>query len=165
MTSRNRTLGLGLLLILQILCAVFFIMDGLNDWLGLPTALGFRRIESFEMLLALVLLASVAATILKLRSMIRRQSKTQQQLAVARGQFSQIIQHSFQNWGLTDAEQDIALLTLKGFSVAEIAALKDRAEGTVKAHSAAIYRKAGVAGRMQLLSYFVDELLEGQENE
>jgi len=33
-------------------------------------------------------------------------------------------------------------------------------EGTVKAHSAAIYRKAGVSGRHELLSQFVDELIE-----
>jgi len=41
----------------------------------------------------------------------------------------------------------------------EIARLRDTSEGTVKAQSNAIYRKAGVSGRYQLLSLFVDELM------
>ncbi len=44
--------------------------------------------------------------------------------------------------------------------MAEIAEARGSAEGTVKAHSAAVYRKAGVTGRLQLLSLFVDELVE-----
>lgn len=39
------------------------------------------------------------------------------------------------------------------------------AEGTVKAHSAAVYRKAGVTGRMQLVTLFLDELMEGPLDE
>ncbi len=52
-----------------------------------------------------------------------------------------------------------ALFALKGFSIAEIAALRDTSEGTVKAQTNAIYRKAGVSGRPQFLSLFVEDLM------
>jgi DNA-binding NarL/FixJ family response regulator len=45
-------------------------------------------------------------------------------------------------------------------SIAEIATLRNTSEGTVKAQTNAIYRKAGVSGRPQLLSVFIDDLLE-----
>ena len=41
----------------------------------------------------------------------------------------------------------MAWFTIKGLSIAEIARLRGTSEGTVKAHSNAIYRKAGVSGR------------------
>ena len=53
----------------------------------------------------------------------------------------------------------MATLAIKGLSIAEIAALRETKEGTIKAQSAAIYRKAGVTGRLQLLSLFIEELM------
>ena len=53
----------------------------------------------------------------------------------------------------------MALFTIKGLSIQEIAALRNTSEGTVKAQSNAIYRKSGVSGRAQLLSLFLDTLL------
>jgi DNA-binding CsgD family transcriptional regulator len=66
----------------------------------------------------------------------------------------------FEDWGLTAAERDVALFALKGLSIAEIADLRQTSQGTVKAQTNAIYRKAGVSGRPQLLSLFVDELMD-----
>ena len=66
----------------------------------------------------------------------------------------------FDAWGLTAAEQDVALFAIKGLNTAEIAALRNTSEGTVKAQTNAIYRKAGVTGRPQLLSLFIDDLLD-----
>lgn len=61
--------------------------------------------------------------------------------------------------GLTPAEKDVALFAIKGMSIAEIAMLRETSEGTVKAQTNAIYRKAGVSGRSQLLSLFIDDLM------
>ena len=72
----------------------------------------------------------------------------------------QVIEERFQNWALTPAERDVALFSIKGLSTAEIADLRNTSEGTVKAQTNAIYRKAGVSGRSQLLSLFIDELME-----
>jgi len=39
--------------------------------------------------------------------------------------------------------------------------LRSTSEGTVKAQTNAIYRKAGVTGRPQLLSLFIEDLMAG----
>jgi DNA-binding NarL/FixJ family response regulator len=44
-------------------------------------------------------------------------------------------------------------------STKEIAGMRDSSEGTVKAQTNAIYRKAGVGSRTQLLSLFIDDLM------
>ena len=51
------------------------------------------------------------------------------------------------------------MLAIAGRSIAEIARLRQTKEGTVKAQGNAIYQKAGVTGRPQLPSLFIDELL------
>ena len=65
----------------------------------------------------------------------------------------------FASWGLTPAEQDVALFAIKGLATAEIAVLRATSEGTVKAQTNAIYRKAGVTGRPQLLSLFIEDMM------
>ena len=37
--------------------------------------------------------------------------------------------------------------------------MRNTREGTVKAQNAAVYRKAGVSGRPQLLSLFIEDLM------
>ena len=44
-------------------------------------------------------------------------------------------------------------------ATSEIASLRDTSEGTVKAQTNAIFRKADVSGRPQLLSHFIDDLI------
>ena len=70
-----------------------------------------------------------------------------------------VLHERFADWGLTPAEKDVALFSIKGLSTADIANLRNTSEGTVKAQTNAIYRKAGVSGRPQLLSLFIDELM------
>jgi DNA-binding NarL/FixJ family response regulator len=53
----------------------------------------------------------------------------------------------------------VALFAIKGLSTPEIAQLRQTSEGTVKAQTAAIYRKAGVTGRPQLLSLFIEDMM------
>jgi len=51
------------------------------------------------------------------------------------------------------------ILAIKGFSIAEMADLRDTKQGTVKAQCASVYKKADVAGRLQLLSVSLDDLM------
>ena len=55
----------------------------------------------------------------------------------------------------------MALLAVKGLSIAEIAQMRNTREGTVKAQNAAVYRKAGVSGRAELMSVFMEEIVAG----
>ena len=77
----------------------------------------------------------------------------------AAGAFSDLLDARFDEWGLTLAERDVALFAIKGLTVQEIARLRETSEGTVKAQTAAIYRKAEVSGRPQLLSLFIEDLM------
>jgi DNA-binding CsgD family transcriptional regulator len=62
-------------------------------------------------------------------------------------------------WQLSVAEKEVAFLLLKGLSLKDIAALRGTAEKTVRAQSAAVYAKSGLAGRTELSAFFLEDLL------
>lgn len=55
----------------------------------------------------------------------------------------------------------MATCTIKGLSVAKIAQRRDSAGGTVKSQLNAIYRKSAQAGRGQLVSVLIEDLVSG----
>ncbi len=77
--------------------------------------------------------------------------------SAARG-FADVMEGEFDRWGLTDAERDVAMLLLKGMSLKEIAGARGTSERTVRQQASVVYRKAGVAGRNELASWFLDAL-------
>lgn len=62
-------------------------------------------------------------------------------------------------WELTPAEQEIALLLLKGLSHKEIAEIRSVSETTVRQQARSLYRKAGLSGRSDLAAFFLEDLL------
>lgn len=72
------------------------------------------------------------------------------------------IARQLDRWHLSTAEKDIAFLLLKGLSLKDIAQLRGTGEKTVRAQSAAIYAKAGLAGRSELSAFFLEDLLVPQ---
>lgn len=69
------------------------------------------------------------------------------------------IDRQFGRWSLSQAERDVGLLLIKGFSLKEIAVLRATSERTVRQQAQAIYRKAGVGGRAELSAFFLEDLL------
>jgi DNA-binding CsgD family transcriptional regulator len=69
------------------------------------------------------------------------------------------IQKQFVRWGLTNAEAEVGLLLLKGFSHQEIANIRSSSERTVREQARALYRKAGISGRSSLSAFFLEDLL------
>lgn len=69
------------------------------------------------------------------------------------------IDRQLDQWQLSVAEKEIAFLLLKGLSLKDIAALRGTAGKTVRAQSAAIYAKSGLAGRTELSAFFLEDLL------
>ena len=88
-----------------------------------------------------------------------RHAENKRLLRSAQGEFFEMLNVQFDTWQLSDAERDIALLTVKGMSVNEIAEIRQTSVGTVKAQNNAIYRKANVKSRTQLLGSIIDGLL------
>ncbi|ADO43544.1 helix-turn-helix transcriptional regulator [Ketogulonicigenium vulgare] len=151
--------GIIALLIVQLVCAVLFLWNTLISVLGLPP-LAWEVNEFIEIGAACGLLIGVAMGIVTLRDALRRAKRAESQLRAASGAFMDLLQEKFLQWGLTPAERDVALFAIKGFSLSEIAQMRQTSEGTVKAQTNAIYRKAGVSGRPQLLSIFIEDLIE-----
>jgi DNA-binding CsgD family transcriptional regulator len=69
------------------------------------------------------------------------------------------IQKQFLRWQLTQAESEIGLLILKGFSHQEIADIRNASERTVREQARALYRKAGLTGKAALSAFFLEDLL------
>lgn len=72
---------------------------------------------------------------------------------------SQSIHQQMLQWGLTPAEQDVALLLLKGFSFKEIAEVRSTSEKTTRQQALIIYQKSKLPGRAELSAFFLEELL------
>lgn len=146
-------------LAVQAVCTVFFVTDILASVLGLRTVpISWRMRELIEIGAALgLLLGSVLGGVALFRAR-RAVHEAQTRLRRAQGAFHDLLDERFVTWGLTPAERDVALFAIKGMSTAEIAALRGTSEGTVKAQSNAIYRKAGVSGRPQLLGLLIEDL-------
>jgi len=157
----NRGAALIFVFVVQFLCALFFISDIVLSMLGMvlvPISWGLH--ETLEIAAVLSLTLGLWMAGLALLRAQRDQRRAQEQLRRASGAFMTVLAERFDDWGLTPAERDVALFAIKGLSTAEIAALRSTSEGTVKAQSNAIYRKAGVNGRGQLLSLFIDDLMQ-----
>ncbi|GGW28180.1 LuxR family transcriptional regulator [Gemmobacter lanyuensis] len=153
-------ISIGLLLTVQLVCAAVFISDILSSLIGfrsIPIAWELR--EVLEICAAFGLLLGLGLGAFALWRVLQERNDAQERLRRAAGAFSELLAERFAEWGLTPAERDVALFAIKGLSTAEIAALRETSEGTVKAQTNAIYRKAGVSGRPQLLSLFIEELM------
>ncbi len=128
--------------------------------LGLPFApIDWQLYELIEIGAAVGLVLGVIMGAFELRNARRRTMRAELALRAASGAFMEVLEERFTEWGLTPAERDVALFAIKGMSTQEIAVLRSTSEGTVKAQTNAIYRKADVSGRPQLLSLFIDELM------
>ncbi len=157
----NSRVFLALVLAFQAGCALFFVSDILISVLGLPVApLSWAFVELIEVGAAVGLIIGVAVTGLALKQSRRRTRQAEEALRRAQGAFRDVLEERFEDWSLTAAERDVAMFAIKGFSTQDIAGFRSVSEGTIKAQTNSIYRKAGVSGRPQLLSLFIDELVE-----
>ena len=148
--------------VVQTVCAVFFVSEILLTVIGLRTTpISWQTREFLEIGAAVGLLLGVVLGWLALSRTWRRARQAEAKLRAASGAFMELLDERFDDWGLTAAERDVALFAIKGCSLQEIAALRNTSEGTVKAQTNAIYRKAGVSGRPQLLGLFIEDLMTG----
>ena len=149
------------LIIVQAICTVIFLGDVAADiipqgWAGLTNPASMSELAaSFGLILGLVFEAVV------LWRLLSHQKRMEQSLSVASGALSDLMEGYFRTWALTPTETDVAAFTIKGYSIAEIATFRGSAEGPIKTHLNAIYRKSGTAGRAQLVSVLVEDLFAG----
>ena len=145
--------------ILQAVCAAFFLADVLGDLGRDPTSGASLAHNALELGVVLALILGTVFGALELRHVLTRQARIEDSLRAAGGAFGELLEEHFARWALTPAERDVAIMSIKGLSTAEMAAARGTAEGTIKAQAAAVYAKANVTGRAQLMSLFIEELL------
>lgn len=149
-----------LMVVVQAIGALFFMNDIALSVLGVERQpMDWQLREIMEIGAAIALLIGLVMSGVLLMQSQRRLGRAEARLKRAASAFMEVLEAHFVQWGLTPAERDVALFLLKGFSTNEIAGFRKTSEGTVKAQTNAIYRKAGVSGRGQLMSIFIDDLL------
>jgi DNA-binding CsgD family transcriptional regulator len=156
----KRTTVFILLLVTQAACVAFVMVDILSTAFAiLPNPLSWNLRELMEIGALLGLFLGLIFGAILVRSSLRDLHAAEGRLDRAAAAFEDLLEEKFVGWGLTRAERDVAVFAIKGMSVPEIAQLRKTSEGTVKAQTAAIYRKAGVSGRPQLLSLFIEDMM------
>ncbi len=148
------------LILAQCACAGFFLWDVVLDGGQLPRLWPLDFHVAVEAGAVLGLIAGIVFEARVLVRLLARKAHLEHQVSIAQRAFHQVIEAHFDDWRLTASEIDIAWFTVKGLSIAEIAALRGTAEGTVKSHLNAIYRKAGVTNRGGLLALLIDDLMD-----
>lgn len=152
--------ALWALVALQAVAGGYFLWTILASVLGLPDLP--LRWQTREMLDLAATLGLILGALLSVRLALqagRARERADQARRLTAGDFSAVVQDYFTRLGLTDAEREVAWYILKGIPQAEIARLRGTAEGTVRVQSTAIYRKAGVTGKAQLISLIVEDLM------
>lgn len=156
--SRSR----GLVILLFAFIAALIAWDLLVDY-GEGAQLRHIAIE------LVVLLAALFGIVL----LWRRFARTRTDLVEARQQatlwhaqhrellrgLSAAIDGQFREWQLTKAEAEVALFLLKGYSLKEIATLRETSERTAREQARSVYRKSGLSGRPSLAAFFLEDLL------
>jgi DNA-binding NarL/FixJ family response regulator len=161
MLERRRTLerkatGLASVVILQTLAAVFFVADAFGD-IGSDGLVVHLYIEGSA---AVALLAGVLVGAWQVRSLISAAHRDETAVATARGALAGLVRQRFADWKLTASEADVALFALKGCDIAQIAHLREAAQGTVRAQLAKVYAKSGAHSQAGLIALFIDELID-----
>lgn len=164
-TSLKADRSVLILPVLQLICGVILLIDVSGE-----VHFALIRPDTMSAMMLFHLISEMFATILLgvalyISYQHSRQHKQRLMLAESkmgklRGDFEALVQDRFQVWGLSPAETEIALLTVKGLKISEIAAARHSRESTVKSQLTAIFRKAGVGSRTELLAKFVDDFLD-----
>lgn len=141
----------------QLLCGFIFLLDMITEFPGWAL-LDWHLWR--EALATIVLLAGVVFEIAYLRNLLRNKASLERSVGLASSALQDIVENHFAEWKLTASERDVAYLLVKGLSISEIAQVRGTAEGTVKAHLNAIYRKANARSRAEVMSTIMDALVE-----
>ncbi len=158
--SNKTPLGLMALILIQVICAIFFATDVISDFAESGMALSGRYHLIIESGATVSLCAAILLETRYFLYLLRRKAHLEKSASVATMAVFDIIESHFDAWQLTPSERDIAMFLVKGLGIAEIAKMRGSAEGTVKSHLNAIYRKSGTANRGELLSSIIDTLIE-----
>jgi len=163
----KRTSGFGVrtliaTFVIVAFCETFFLVDIAADLFHMDIAAPWIEHDVLERISTITLAIALVAIGLQIRQLLKENRDAQASIQVASGELLSVLDAKFDSWQLSPSERDIALLLIKGLTTQEIANMRDTRQGTVKSQSSAIYQKAGVKNRSELVAYFVEDLLAGE---
>jgi len=91
--------------------------------------------------------------------------KISKQFKEIRHQYSEVIHQQFNDWSLSQSEQEVAMLMLKGLNFQEIATVRNTKEKTCRQQASSIYAKSGLEGRHELSAWFIEDFISGEDTE
>lgn len=154
---RSVPLYLLVLIVVQSFCAVIFTSDVVLD---VVEADKFDWHILIEALASISLITAIVFQVVFLVEILKRKQSLERTAQMANRAVHDIIEKNFDSWMLTASERDIAGLLVKGLSIAEIAKVRNSAEGTIKSHLNAIYRKSGTRSRSDLMSQIMESMID-----
>lgn len=157
--------ALAILLAGMVLSFLFFFQDVIVDLRDhFASGQGYSDGELihlvFEAIAVVVLLFGILAMRQYTAMLTAENERKKTQLSALKEDFDDLIVRRFEQWGLTGAERDVALLLLRGLNTADIAKMRSTSVGTVKVQSHNVFQKAGVTSRVEFMSLFMDEFID-----
>lgn len=116
--------------------------------------LGLEFVASIALAAAFVMIRH------EIRVLDRQRRSSDLKLGALREDFDSLVRQRFIDWQLTPTEADVALLTLRGLKISEIAEARRTQIGTVKSQLSSIFRKSAVSTRTEFVAGFIDEFIE-----
>ncbi len=156
-----RLMLIGIVAVQAVLSALFvglFVLDISGIY---ALAVDWKLREILQVLTVVALILGTVLGLLLLHGFVRQRRESEARLHAAANAFNALMWQRFGEWGLTPAEADVAMFAVKGFSNQEIAELRGKSIGTIKAQSNSVFRKAGVSGRAQLVGLLIEDIAEG----
>ena len=124
----------------------------------------FSALALAHLVMEVVATAGVGVAFVLIRQHLRQAERVHQadqsQLRALRQDFDRHMRDRFAQWGLSAAENDVAILTMRGLRISEIAEMRHTQDGTIKSQLSSIFRKSGVSTRTEFVARFMDEFLD-----
>lgn len=164
--STKESLAVSIILIVM---AIVILIDIVND-VAAGGSLLHVALEIFIMGLALAALTWTWSSIVRqlrerievsqerLKELEDEASRWREQISNIKPNLEEAVSQQLSSWKLTQAEQEITRLILKGFTNKEIAEIRSSSESTIKQQTTSIYRKTGLTSRSQLAAFFLEDL-------
>src|SRR6056300_218629 len=147
--------------VLLLSCSVFFAVDVVVD---VSTGEGNGLVASVHLIVETIATLSILFSLVFLRDYIRmngeREAEILDSLSELKKGLNHLILKRIDELCLPPAEAEVAVLTIKGLSILEIAELRNTSSGTVKAQQHSIYQKAGVKSRAELILNCIEEVTD-----
>jgi len=137
-----------------------------------------QRLVQFGLIAIIVLLAGLAGLYWNYQKQRRKWLETfdefsqetrlmQEKLDKSQGDMAAHINGEFKKWKLTETENEIGWMLLKGLSFKDIALVRGRSERTVRQQAQSIYAKSKLQSRSDLAAHFLEDFVfgAGQLNE